>query len=156
MKPLLLYHKYKDTPFVKTSCCSGLDIIRSTVVKQEAFSPFMGSIQGQSSHYARARKYWMPITPHPRLQPINANLHGAEFAWGGAGSLEKASMAKRQSFRKGVESALHARDTTGVQDFVLLEDYTSEDAFLDNLQKRFKSNLIYVSLLQVSIVWIKK
>lgn len=54
-------------------------------------------------------------------------------------------MSKRESFRKGVESQLHARDHIGVQDFVLLEDYTSEDAFLANLQKRFKANLIYVS-----------
>jgi len=54
-------------------------------------------------------------------------------------------MSKRQSFRTGAESALHARDTTGVQDFVLLEDYTNEDAFLDNLRKRFKSGNIYVS-----------
>lgn len=53
-------------------------------------------------------------------------------------------MPSRQSFRKGVESALHARDQTGVQDFVLLEDYRSEDAFLENLRKRFSSNLIYV------------
>ena len=54
-------------------------------------------------------------------------------------------MSRRQSFRTGAESALHARDTTGVQDFVLLEDYTNEDAFLDNLRKRFKSGNIYVS-----------
>ncbi len=54
-------------------------------------------------------------------------------------------MARRLSFKKGAESALHARDTTGVQDFVLLENYMDEDAFLDNLKKRFKSNLIYVS-----------
>jgi hypothetical protein len=56
-------------------------------------------------------------------------------------------MPARQSFRKGVESALHARDHAGVQDFVLLEDYRSEDAFLDNLRKRFKADLIYVSIL---------
>lgn len=54
-------------------------------------------------------------------------------------------MSSRQSFRKGVESALHARDRTGVQDFVLLEDFNSVDAFLDNLRKRFKADLIYVS-----------
>ena len=54
-------------------------------------------------------------------------------------------MPSRQSFRKGVESALHARDHIGVQDFVLLEDFKSEDAFLENLRKRFKSDLIYVS-----------
>lgn len=42
---------------------------------------------------------------------------------------------------------LHARDRVGVQDFVLLEDFESETAFLDNLRKRFNENLIYVSKL---------
>ena len=46
----------------------------------------------------------------------------------------------------GVESALHARDRIGVQDFVLLEVYRSMDAFTGNLQKRFKANHIYVSV----------
>ena len=59
-------------------------------------------------------------------------------------------MPSRQSFRKGVESALHARDHIGVQDFVLLEDFKSEDAFLENLRKRFKSDLIYVSVSEAS------
>lgn len=45
-----------------------------------------------------------------------------------------------------MESALQARDRIGVQDFVLLEDFKSEDAFLDNLRKRYKSGLIYVSI----------
>lgn len=44
-----------------------------------------------------------------------------------------------------MESELHARDTAGVQDFVLLEDFKSEDAFLENLEKRYNSELIYVS-----------
>lgn len=44
-----------------------------------------------------------------------------------------------------MESALTARDRVGVQDFVLLENYTSEVAFIENLRKRFKENLIYVS-----------
>lgn len=56
--------------------------------------------------------------------------------------------SKRQSFKKGVESALHARDRTGVQDFVLLEDFRSVDVFMDNLRKRFKADLIYVSVLE--------
>ncbi len=43
-----------------------------------------------------------------------------------------------------MESALTARDRVGVQDFVLLENYTSEVAFIENLRKRFKENLIYV------------
>ena len=46
----------------------------------------------------------------------------------------------------GAESALHARDRIGVQDFVLLEDYRSIDAFTANLHKRFKANHIYVSV----------
>jgi len=45
-----------------------------------------------------------------------------------------------------MEGALTARDRVGVQDFVLLEDYTSENAFLSNLRKRFKEKLIYVSI----------
>lgn len=47
--------------------------------------------------------------------------------------------------RAMMESALTARDRVGVQDFVLLENYTSEAAFIENLRKRFKENLIYVS-----------
>lgn len=43
-----------------------------------------------------------------------------------------------------MESALTARDRVGVQDFVLLENHTSEAAFMENLRKRFKENLIYV------------
>ena len=46
-----------------------------------------------------------------------------------------------------MESALVRRDRIGVQDFVLLEDYKSEDAFLENLRKRFKERLIYVSII---------
>lgn len=44
-----------------------------------------------------------------------------------------------------MESALQARDRIGVQDFVLLEDYNNVNAFLENLRKRFRANLIYVS-----------
>ena len=55
-----------------------------------------------------------------------------------------------ESFRRsrlGMEAALLSRDKVGVQDFVLLEDYTNIDAFLDNLRKRFQENLIYVSMI---------
>lgn len=45
-----------------------------------------------------------------------------------------------------MEASLTARDRVGIQDFVLLDAYTSETAFLDNLRKRFHENLIYVSL----------
>lgn len=44
-----------------------------------------------------------------------------------------------------METGLHERDRAGVQDFVLLENYQSEDAFIGNLKKRFQENLIYVS-----------
>lgn len=47
--------------------------------------------------------------------------------------------------RRNMERGLHERDRVGVQDFVLLEDFQSEDAFIDNLRKRFNENLIYVS-----------
>ncbi|XP_015914196.2 unconventional myosin-Ic isoform X3 [Parasteatoda tepidariorum] len=42
-----------------------------------------------------------------------------------------------------MENLLHARDKVGVQDFVLLDDYTNENAFIGNLYKRFQENLIY-------------
>ncbi|CAG2180893.1 unnamed protein product, partial [Oppiella nova] len=46
---------------------------------------------------------------------------------------------------------LHARDRVGVEDFVLLEDYTNPNAFIDNLKKRFKENLIYTFIGQVLV-----
>ncbi|KAK3736337.1 hypothetical protein QZH41_020810 [Actinostola sp. cb2023] len=42
-----------------------------------------------------------------------------------------------------MESELHGRDKVGVQDFVLLENFKSEDAFMENLEKRYKSDFIY-------------
>lgn len=42
-----------------------------------------------------------------------------------------------------MEDHLHKRDHTGVQDFVLLEDFTNPDAFVENLRKRFQEDLIY-------------
>ncbi|XDB59116.1 hypothetical protein AB1E18_012518 [Capra hircus] len=55
--------------------------------------------------------------------------------------------------RLHMEGALTARDKVGVQDFVLLDAYTSESAFLDNLRKRFSENLIYtyIGTLLVSV-----
>lgn len=44
-----------------------------------------------------------------------------------------------------MENELHRRDHTGVQDFVLLEDFTNSEAFMENLRKRFTASLIYVS-----------
>ncbi|XP_030217397.1 unconventional myosin-Ic isoform X2 [Gadus morhua] len=42
-----------------------------------------------------------------------------------------------------LEGALTARDRVGVQDFVLLENFNSEAAFIENLRRRFTENLIY-------------
>lgn len=44
-----------------------------------------------------------------------------------------------------MESHLEHRDRVGVADAVLLEDYESQDAFVNNLQKRFIEDVIYVS-----------
>jgi myosin-1 len=44
-----------------------------------------------------------------------------------------------------MENDLAKRDHVGVQDFILLEDYTHPEAFVENLKKRFTENLIYVS-----------
>jgi len=44
-----------------------------------------------------------------------------------------------------MESHLEDRHRVGVPDAVLLEDYNSEDAFVNNLEKRFKEDVIYVS-----------
>lgn len=45
-----------------------------------------------------------------------------------------------------MERELHDRDRVGLQDQVLLEEFQSEDAFVENLRKRFQEDLIYVSL----------
>lgn len=50
-----------------------------------------------------------------------------------------------QRILQDMEGSLTARDRVGIQDFVLLDAYTSETAFIDNLRKRFNENLIYVS-----------
>lgn len=44
-----------------------------------------------------------------------------------------------------MERDLSDRDRVGLTDQVLLENYTSEEAFIDNLEKRFNNDLIYVS-----------
>lgn len=51
-----------------------------------------------------------------------------------------------------MESALTARDRVGVQDFVLLENYNSEAAFIENLRRRFRENLIYVMSNYLTVV----
>jgi len=41
---------------------------------------------------------------------------------------------------------LNKRNRPGVDDFVLLENYTSEDAFIENLRIRYASEIIYVRM----------
>lgn len=50
-----------------------------------------------------------------------------------------------------MEKGLHERDRVGLQDFLLLENYESEEAFVDNLLKRFGEDLIYTYIGQVLI-----
>ncbi|XP_057215605.1 unconventional myosin-Ih isoform X2 [Triplophysa rosa] len=58
-----------------------------------------------------------------------------------------------QRILQDMEGSLTARDRVGIQDFVLLDTYTSETAFIDNLRKRFNENLIYtyIGTLLVSV-----
>ena len=49
----------------------------------------------------------------------------------------------------GMENAFQHRETVGVEDFVLLQDYRSEAAFVENLRKRFQEDLIYVSAIRM-------
>ncbi|XP_061383867.1 unconventional myosin IC isoform X2 [Danaus plexippus] len=50
-----------------------------------------------------------------------------------------------------MEHSLQHRERVGVQDFVLLEDFRSEAAFIDNLKKRFHENIIYTYIGNVLI-----
>ncbi|XP_046840853.1 unconventional myosin-Ic-like [Xenia sp. Carnegie-2017] len=50
-----------------------------------------------------------------------------------------------------MENQLQVRDRVGVQDFVLLEDFKNPDAFVDNLRKRYKADLIYTYIGNVVI-----
>nr|XP_055055414.1 unconventional myosin-Ih isoform X1 [Misgurnus anguillicaudatus] len=61
--------------------------------------------------------------------------------------------ARCQRILQDMEGSLTARDRVGIQDFVLLDAYTSETAFMDNLRKRFNENLIYtyIGTLLVSV-----
>lgn len=50
------------------------------------------------------------------------------------------------SLFKMMENALEDRDAVGVSDAVLLDDPNDTAAFIENLRKRFRGDLIYVSL----------
>ncbi|KAL8198899.1 UNVERIFIED_CONTAM: Unconventional myosin-Ic [Gekko kuhli] len=76
---------------------------------------------------------WTQIQQKRSLIPVGYHLpqHERKEAVGSGG------------VQLAMENALTARDRVGVQDFVLLENFTSEAAFIENLRKRFKENLIY-------------
>lgn len=40
---------------------------------------------------------------------------------------------------------MNEREKAGVPDAVLLEDFTNDEVFIQNLEKRFGENIIYVS-----------
>ncbi|CAH1801319.1 unnamed protein product [Owenia fusiformis] len=56
-----------------------------------------------------------------------------------------------RNWKEKMDVGLPSRDRTGVPDFVLLEDYKSTSAFVENLKKRFTSNLIYTYIGEVLI-----
>ncbi|XP_055536094.1 unconventional myosin IC isoform X1 [Wyeomyia smithii] len=60
-------------------------------------------------------------------------------------------MINSPKLHTNMERGLHDRDRVGLQDQVLLENYQSEDAFIDNLKKRFQENLIYTYIGHVLI-----
>ncbi|CAG4982812.1 unnamed protein product [Colias eurytheme] len=65
--------------------------------------------------------------------------------------IEKFRLQRPVSVQGVMEHALQHRERVGVQDFVLLEDYRSEAAFIDNLRKRFSENIIYTYIGNVLI-----
>ncbi|KAB7493808.1 Unconventional myosin-Ic [Armadillidium nasatum] len=50
-----------------------------------------------------------------------------------------------------MENILEYRDRVGVPDAILLEDFESEDAFIENLRKRYCENQIYTYIGQVLV-----
>ncbi|RVE55153.1 hypothetical protein evm_000051 [Chilo suppressalis] len=65
--------------------------------------------------------------------------------------IEKMRLLRPVSVAGVMEHALQHRERVGVSDFVLLEDFRSEAAFIDNLRKRFKENIIYTYIGNVLI-----
>lgn len=45
-----------------------------------------------------------------------------------------------------MERLLDDRGRAGISDAVLLEDFTNEDVFIENLEKRFDNDYIYVRI----------
>lgn len=52
-----------------------------------------------------------------------------------------------------MERDLNEREKAGVPDAVLLEHYEDENVFIENLEKRFKENIIYVRRKLLTLKW---
>ena len=47
---------------------------------------------------------------------------------------------------------LNLQNPIGLNDFVLLEDFTNQDAFIENLRIRYDSDIIYVNFLKIDLL----
>ncbi|XP_076054733.1 unconventional myosin 61F isoform X2 [Oratosquilla oratoria] len=56
-----------------------------------------------------------------------------------------------ENIPKSMEQTLEDRERAGVPDAILLEDFNSEDAFIENLSKRYHENIIYTYIGQVLV-----
>ncbi|XP_028159823.1 unconventional myosin IC isoform X1 [Ostrinia furnacalis] len=82
----------------------------------------------------------------------NSNSSGIQVVESAGNTLHAKPPVLRPVSVQGVmEHALQHRERVGVQDFVLLEDFKSEAAFIDNLRKRFRENIIYTYIGNVLI-----
>ncbi len=55
-----------------------------------------------------------------------------------------------------MENALEDREAVGVSDAVLLDDPNDTAAFIENLRKRFRGDLIYVSFHIFFVLFLKQ
>lgn len=53
-------------------------------------------------------------------------------------------MASRDNNNNSNKENDDENNRVGLDDFVLLDDFTNEDAFIDNLRIRYEANIIYV------------
>ncbi|CAH2048834.1 unnamed protein product, partial [Iphiclides podalirius] len=81
--------------------------------------------------------------PNPEAVKVNEGENSLE--------VPATNLQRPVSVQGVMEHALQHRERVGVQDFVLLEDYRSEAAFIDNLRKRFSENIIYTYIGNVLI-----
>ncbi|XP_058473357.1 unconventional myosin-Ih isoform X2 [Solea solea] len=101
-----------------------------------------------------SRSFNRRLSVYRSLDSSESSSHGTESTMTHMALEVKESLDVRcNQILRNMEASLTARDRVGIQDFVLLDAYTSESAFLDNLRKRFHENLIYtyIGTLLVSV-----